>query len=173
MGGGVEKTENFHSRRVGWFLNCFFLSFSSHENYSIKNICVYSKSKIKTKSGTFYDDKSKIVISQVLQQFKTVAVILLGNIYESACVFVFTKRQLFFVWVLLFFVSTNFSIHSYLVHKSKNTKQLCYKDWEGSVMLYYLFWYNKSQSRSFLIQLETTMQWFRKFEQKIICDEKL
>ena len=25
-------------------------------------------------------------------------------------------------------------------------------------MLYYLFWYNKTQSRSFLIQLETTMQ---------------
>ena len=47
-GRGVEKTENFNSRS-GWLLNCFFLSFSNHENYTIKNICVYSKSKIKTK----------------------------------------------------------------------------------------------------------------------------
>ena len=39
-------------------------------------------------------------------------------------------------------------------------------------MLYYLFWYNKTQSHSFLIRLETTMQWLRKFEQKVICDEK-
>ena len=41
-----------------------------------------------------------------------------------------------------------------------------------SIMLYYLFWYNKTQSRSFLIQSENTMQWLQKFEQKIICDEK-
>ena len=45
---GLEKTENFNSRE-GWLLNCFFLSFSNHEDDSIKNICVYSKSKIKTK----------------------------------------------------------------------------------------------------------------------------
>ena len=45
---GVEKTENFNSQ-WGWFLNGFFISFSNHENYSIKNICVYSRSKIKTK----------------------------------------------------------------------------------------------------------------------------
>ena len=48
VGGGVEKTENFNSQ-WGWFLNRFFISFSNHENYSIKNICVYSRSKIKTK----------------------------------------------------------------------------------------------------------------------------
>ena len=36
-------------------------------------------------------------------------------------------------------------IHSYSVHKSKNKKQLYYhKDWEVSIMLYYLFWYNKT-----------------------------
>ena len=40
-------------------------------------------------------------------------------------------------------------------------------------MLYYLFWYNETQSRSFHIQLETTIQWPWKFEQKIIRDEKL
>ena len=33
----------------GWLLNCFFLSLCNHENYSIKNIWVYSKSKITTK----------------------------------------------------------------------------------------------------------------------------
>ena len=74
---------------------------------------------------------------------------------------------------LLFLVSTIFSIHTYLVHKSKNKKQLYYrKDWEVSIMFYYLFWYNKTQSCSFLIQLETTMQGLWKFEQKITCDEK-
>ena len=46
--GRLEKTEHFN-RREGWLLNCFFLSFSNHENYSIKNICVYSKSKMKIK----------------------------------------------------------------------------------------------------------------------------
>ena len=34
-----------------------------------------------------------------------------------------------------------------------------------------LFLYNKSQLRSFLIQLETTMQRLRRFDWKIICDE--
>ena len=46
---GLEKTENFNSWR-SWLLNCFFLSFSNHENYSIKKICLYSKSKTKTKA---------------------------------------------------------------------------------------------------------------------------
>ena len=60
-GGGFEKTENFKSRR-GWLLNCFFRSFSNHENYSIKNISVYSKSKIKT----------KVTNKQNLQHFKMI-----------------------------------------------------------------------------------------------------
>ena len=33
----------------GWLLNCVFLSFSNHKNYSITDICVHRKSKIKTK----------------------------------------------------------------------------------------------------------------------------
>ena len=47
----VVDKYNINSRRgVAFkFLNCFFLSFSNHENCSIKKICVYSKSKIKTK----------------------------------------------------------------------------------------------------------------------------
>ena len=48
-GRGLEKSENFDSRGGGVKLNFFFLSFFNHENYSIKNICVCSKSKIKTK----------------------------------------------------------------------------------------------------------------------------
>ena len=47
--GGWKKLKTLKARVEGWLLNCFFLSFSNHENYSIKNICVYSKSKIKTK----------------------------------------------------------------------------------------------------------------------------
>ena len=35
-----------------------------------------------------------------------------------------------------------------------------------------LFWYNKSESRSFRIQLVTAMQWLGKVELKIMCDEK-
>ena len=45
----------------------------------------------------------------------------------------------------LFFVSTNFSIHSYLVQRVKTEKQLYYhQDWEVSIMLYYWLWYNKA-----------------------------
>ena len=55
--GGLGKIESFNSR------GGFFFSFSNHKNYSIKNISVCSKSKIKTKV-TSKDDKSKIVYSQ-------------------------------------------------------------------------------------------------------------
>ena len=48
---GVGKNESFNSRweGVAFKLLFAFFCFSNHENYSIKNICVYSKSKIKTK----------------------------------------------------------------------------------------------------------------------------
>ena len=46
----------------GWLLNYFFLSFSNHENYSVKNICVYSKRKIKT----------KVTSNQNLEHFKVI-----------------------------------------------------------------------------------------------------
>ena len=45
-GRGWKKTESFNSwRGVGGlaFKLLFFFSFSNHENYSSKNICVYSK----------------------------------------------------------------------------------------------------------------------------------
>ena len=49
--GGLGITEDLNSREGGGggLLNCFFLSFSNHENYSIMNIGVYGKRKIKTK----------------------------------------------------------------------------------------------------------------------------
>ena len=82
------------------------------------------------------------------------------------------------------FSSLETSFHSYLVYKSKNRKTIYYhKDSEVSIMFHYLFWYNKTQSRSFLIRLETTLQWLREFEttikwlrefeQKIMCEQKV
>ena len=84
----------------------------------------------------------------------------------------------FFVEILVLFLSTSFSIHSHLVQKSLNRKndyiiiriekfQLCFDTTNIN-----LFRYKKSQSRYFLIQLETTMQWVGKFKRKIMCDEK-
>ena len=67
-GGGVgwKKLEILLARGggggEGWLLNCFFLSFSNHENYSVKNICAYSKSKIKT----------KVTSKQNLEHFKKI-----------------------------------------------------------------------------------------------------
>ena len=58
---GVKKLEVLIAVG-GSLLNCFFLSFSNHENYSIKNICVYSKSKIKT----------KVTSKQNLEHFKMI-----------------------------------------------------------------------------------------------------
>ena len=84
----------------------------------------------------------------------------------------------FFVEILVLFLSTSFSIHSHLVQKSLNRKndyiiikiekfQLCFDTTNIN-----LFRYKKPQSRYFLIQLETTMQWVGKFKRKIMCDEK-
>ena len=124
---GVGKTESFNSQERGWLLTAFFFPFSNHENYGIKNICIYSKSKI----------KAKVPFKQSLENFKMInrrllipnfsnnSNMLLSSswaIFIRVLVFVFNKGQLFFVWVLMIFVSTYFSIHSYLVHKSKNRK---------------------------------------------------
>ena len=48
-GGGWKKLKILIAGAGGVKLNFFFLSFFNHENYSIKNICVCSKSKLKTK----------------------------------------------------------------------------------------------------------------------------
>ena len=68
-GGGWNSRQGWTKVKIlivrggrGWLLNCFFLFFSNHENDSIKNICVYSKSKIKT----------KVTNKQNLQNFKMI-----------------------------------------------------------------------------------------------------
>ena len=45
--GGWKKLRILIAEGLAFRL--LFLSFTNHENYSIKNICIYSKSKIKTK----------------------------------------------------------------------------------------------------------------------------
>ena len=110
---------------------CFFFSFS---NGSI-SICVYSKSKIKT----------KLTNKQNLEHFKIINWSFLtiqkccchppGQYsLERACVFVFTKGQLFFVEVHVHFIFISFSIHSHLLQKSNyiiniEKFQLCFIIW--------------------------------------------
>ena len=144
-------------------LNCFFLSFSNNENYSIKNNCVYSKSRIKAKvtSKQNLEHFNVIIRRLFIPKFCNNSKMLLSSswaIFIRALVISSSPRVNFswFEWVLVFSVSTNFSIHFYLVHKSKNRKTIVLYC-EVSIMLYYC-WYNKIQPRSFLIQLETTMQ---------------
>ena len=164
--------------RGGCGFKIAFFSFSDHENYSIKNICVYSKSKIKT-----------VISKQILEHFKVInqrlfilkfcsnSRMLLSSswaIFITAHVFSSSPRANLVLFEYLCF-SFLLIFRFILIYYTRvgTEKQLYYhKDWEVSIMLYYLFWYNKTKSRSFLIQLETTMQWLRKFEQKIICDEK-
>ena len=66
----VEAGEGWKVLKIliagGWLLNCIFLSFSNHENYSAKNICVYSKSKIKTKATSKQDLEHFKMISRTL-----------------------------------------------------------------------------------------------------------
>ena len=170
---GVGKTESFDSQERGWLLTAFFFPFSNHENYSIKNICIYSKSKIKT----------KVPFKQSLEHFKMTnrrlfipnfsnhSNMLLSSswaIFIRVLVFVFNKGQLFFVWVLVLFVSTYFSIHSYLVHKTKNRKKQLHfhKDWEVSIMLYYYFdTINHSHIKKFLkgLFVLVDMSWLEDF----------
>ena len=66
-----------------------------------------------------------------------------------------------------------FFIHSCLVHKSKNRKTIIIKIELFQLCLNTMFWYKKTQSRSFFSQLETEIQWLWKLGQKIICDEKI
>ena len=61
IAGGWKKMKTLIAGG-GWLLNCFFLSFSNHENYSIKKIYAYSKSKIKT----------KVTSKQNLEHFKKI-----------------------------------------------------------------------------------------------------
>ena len=89
--GGLEKN---------WLLNCFFLSFSNHENYSIKNICVYSKSKIKPKVTNKQNPEHLKMINWRLfcHKFSNNSKMLLSSswaIFIRALVFSFSPRANF------------------------------------------------------------------------------
>ena len=60
---GLEKTEDFNHWGGGWLaFKLLFFPFFNRENYIIKNIWVYSKSKIKT----------KVTSKQNLEHFKMI-----------------------------------------------------------------------------------------------------
>ena len=87
-------------------LNCFFLSFSNHENYSIKNICVYSKSKIKT----------KVRRKQNLEHIKTINRRLLIHKFCNNSKMLLSSSWTIFIRALVFSSSprANFSSFEYL-----------------------------------------------------------
>ena len=121
-GGGFKKTESFNSRGVS-LLNWFFSSFSNQEKHNIKNICVYSKSKIKTKVINRRLFVHKFCNNSKMFLTFSWAILIRALVFSSS-----PSANVFFVWVLVFFVSTSFSIYSYLVHKSENRKKLyCHK----------------------------------------------
>ena len=72
--GVCKKLKILTAGRVVWLLSCFFLFLSNHENYSIKNICVSSKSKIQTKVSS----------NQNLEHFKMINRRLLVHPYSSS-----------------------------------------------------------------------------------------
>ena len=99
--------KNFNSwGLVGWLLNCFFLSFSNHENYSIKNICVYSKSKIKT----------KVTSKQNLEHFKMINRRLFIHKFCNNSKMLLSSSWAIFIRALVFSSSprANFSSFEYL-----------------------------------------------------------
>ena len=115
----MEKTKNFNSwggGGGGQLLNCFLLFFFNHENYIIKNICVYSKSKI----------KAKVTSKQNLEHFKMINRRLFIHKFCNNSKMLVSSSWAIFIRALvfsspprdnisfeyLFFVSTNFSIHS-------------------------------------------------------------
>ena len=118
---------------------------------------------------------------------------------RALVLFFFQQRTTFLhlsTFLFHFYQSINFLIHSYLIHKIKNRKiiilsqrlrsltlcschvmfwvrvQLQSLHWEVSIMLLYCINAVLIQSYLFLIQMETTMQKLREFEQKIICYKK-
>ena len=103
--GGLEKTESFNSRG-SWLLNCFFISVSDHENYSIKNIYAYSKSKI----------YKKVTSTQNLKHFKMINQRFFIHKFCNNSKMLLSSPLAIFFRALLFLISNNFSIHSYLVH---------------------------------------------------------
>ena len=102
----LEKTENFNSPGGGWLLNCFFLSFPNHEDYSIKNIFVYNKSKIKI----------KVTNEQNLEHFKMINRRLFIHKCCNNSKMLLSSSQVIFIRALVFSFSpkVNFSSFEYL-----------------------------------------------------------
>ena len=96
-GRGLEKN---------WLLNWLFLSFSNHENYSIKNICVSSKNKIKT----------KLTSKQNLEYFKMINRRLFIDKFCNKSRMLLSASWAIFIRVLVFSFSprTTFSSFEYL-----------------------------------------------------------
>ena len=104
-GGRLEKTESSNSQS-GWLLNCVFLSFSNHKNYSSKNICLYSKSKIKT----------KVTNKQNLEHFRIINRKLFIPKFCDNSKMLLSSSWAIFIRALVFSFSTwvNFSSFEYL-----------------------------------------------------------
>ena len=102
---GVGKTEILIVGG-GWLLNCFSLFISNHENYSIKNICVYSKSKIKT----------KVTNKQNLKHFKMINQTLFIHKFRNNSKMLLSSSWAIFIRVLVLSSSprVNFSLFEYL-----------------------------------------------------------
>ena len=116
-----------------WLLNCFFLPFSNHEHYSIKNIYVYSKSKIKTKETNTQNLEYFKMINRRLfvHKFCNNSKMLLSPCLWNACVL---RLSICFSFLLIF--------RFILIYctRVRTEKQVYYhKDWEVSIMLHYLF----------------------------------
>ena len=132
---------------------------------------------------------TKMINKQNLEHFQMINWILLSHKFCNNSKMLLSSSWAIFIGAVMFSFSprANFSSLKYLsfsfllvfqfilieYERVLTEKQLYYhKDWEVPIMLYYLFWYTKSQSRSFLIQLETTMQWSEQKKIKIICDDE-
>ena len=204
-----------------WHLNCFFLSFSSHENYSTKDILVHRKSNIGIKVTNTQNlehfkminrrlfihkfcSNSKILCCHPPGQYLLIRTLVFSFLFALASVF---RWFLMLVLVLFFFTVRlaswraeftlfRWDLNMRLVTLSSNTFWRLSKNcvslltsgslqmfWRDEIMLglallfiiilYFLFWHNKSQPRSFLMQLETIMRWLREYERKIICDDNV
>ena len=127
--GRVEKEWKFKQPGWGLAFKLLFSFFPNNESYSIKNICVYSKSKIKPEVTNKQNLEHFKVINWTLLSLKffSNSKILLSSswavfIRACVCAFVFTKGQLFFAEVLVLFVSTSF--FQFILQKSLNRKTI-------------------------------------------------
>ena len=98
IAGGWKKLKYLIAARGRWLLNCFSFSFSNHENYSTKNFCVYSKSKIKRKVTSkqnlehFQMINRRLFTHKFCNNSKKMLLSFFWAIFITALVFWFTRR---------------------------------------------------------------------------------